>query len=429
MCWRWKVLLNALDSLWVDLMPTMTLCHPYYYRRMRTITGTLLSCLVCLIFPRSAIAGADTGMETTKGENTPNSALTENAPGRPDNLLGTTVNAHAGSSNSKLIPESPQLATSPRSAKATITIVRPANDPQFIYQPSSDEARKTSLPIYVWGPRTAKPKGAVILVHGLFQHGECFATLGRHLAENGFLALSIDQRGHGVWHFKHKSNQPGYYVDYSQTMKDVKALATVLHDEHSTMPIFLLGESAGAAVVARCAARSPRLFDGVIMCAFGTEPRSIRWRWMLEDVAWNALRWDHEIGMERYVKRFSSDDDRIVQENLADPLCRPGVSLKELVDTGDFIRKTKKIARKLGPNMPVLLVEGEDDQVFNPKSSGRFIEHVRSKLKQFVLIPHCGHVLVGTNFIKPFVMASIDSFLTKYVSPGQLTKEDLLASK
>jgi alpha-beta hydrolase superfamily lysophospholipase len=133
--------------------------------------------------------------------------------------------------------------------------------------------------------------------------------------------------------------------------------------------------------------------------------------------------------MERYVKRFSSDDQRIVDETLADPLCRPGVSLKELLDTCHFIRKTKKIARRLAPNMPVLLVEGQDDQVFNPKSSGRFIEHVRSRLKQLVLIPHCGHVLVGTNFIKPFVMASIDSFLSKYSNPAQLSNEDLLASR
>ena len=293
---------------------------------------------------------------------------------------------------------------------------------------NSEEARATSLPVYEWYCKTGHPKGAVILVHGLFQHGESLAPIGKHLASIGYLAISIDQRGHGFWHFKNGDNNPGYAIDYQQTIEDVKKVARLLREEHPYLPVFCLGESAGAAIAARAAAQGPGLFDGLILCAFATKPRSLRLVWTIEDVAVNMFDWDRDIKMARYVKRFSSEDKRTTQETINDPMCRKGISLKELVDTVKFMKKTSHVAKRLAPGMPLLMVEGEDDQVLSPKSSAKFLARSRCIFKNLVLIPHCGHVLVSTNYIKPQVLSSIDQWLNAHAS-GPFSTSGIVASR
>jgi alpha-beta hydrolase superfamily lysophospholipase len=115
-------------------------------------------------------------------------------------------------------------------------------------------------------------------------------------------------------------------------------------------------------------------------------------------------------------------------ETMNDPLCRKGISLKELVDTIRFMKETSHVAKQLAPNMPLLMVEGEDDQVLSPKSSANFLAHSRCLFKNLVLIPHCGHVLVSTNYLKPQVLASIDQWLNAHAS-GQFSTRGIVASR
>ncbi|HEY9684431.1 MAG TPA: alpha/beta fold hydrolase [Oculatellaceae cyanobacterium] len=293
---------------------------------------------------------------------------------------------------------------------------------------NSEEARATALPIYEWYCKSVHPKAAVILVHGLFQHGESLAPIGKHLASIGYLAISIDQRGHGFWHFKNGSREPGYSIDYQQTIEDVKTVARLLREEHPYLPIFCLGESAGAAIAARAAVEGPGLFDGLILCAFATKPRALRLVWTIEDVAVNMFDWDRDIQMTRYLRRFTSEDKRTTLETMNDPMCRKGISLKELLGTVRFMKKTSHVAKHLSPNMPLLMVEGEDDQVLSPKSSAKFLAHSRCLFKSLVLIPHCGHVLVSTNYIKPQVLTSIDQWLNTHAS-GQFSTSAVVAAK
>jgi alpha-beta hydrolase superfamily lysophospholipase len=148
--------------------------------------------------------------------------------------------------------------------------------------------------------------------------------------------------------------------------------------------------------------------------------------WMAEDISCNLFDWKREMKMSRYIKRFSSEDQRIVGETLNDPNCRQGVSLNELISTCRFMRGTGAIAHHLPSNLPTLIVEGQDDQVLSPRSSHHFYTNIRSQCKDLVLIPHCGHVLVTTEYIKPLVLTSIDEWLERH-SPGQFSTTAILA--
>lgn len=288
------------------------------------------------------------------------------------------------------------------------------------------EPKKATIPVIEWGTKYGEPKAVVIMLHGLLQHAECFAPIANHLAQKGYLVVALDQRGHGYRHFHNHPNDPGYAIDYPGSMEDLTAVARTLREQHPTLPLFCLGESAGAAITVRSATRSPGIFDGLVLCAFATKPRAVRLLWTAEDVIDHVLHWNREIKMGRYIQKFSSEDARIKLETINDPLCRTGISLSEFMDTCNFMKHTGKLAKRLQPNLPLLMLEGQDDQVLDPKSSRKFLTRASCENKNLVIIPHCGHVLVSTHYLKPLVVSSIDDWLDLH-TPGKFATNAIVA--
>jgi acylglycerol lipase len=279
------------------------------------------------------------------------------------------------------------------------------------------ELAALNLPVYKWAPQ-GKARGAVVLVHGLMQNAESVSPLAKHLTDQGFLVYTIDQRGHGFWHFGTKPGEPGYRIDYKQTVKDMRNLSKLIRDENPGLPLFCIGESAGSAVCVHSAAQSPELFDGAILCGIGTKTAPLRWSWVLSDLLRDSLRWDRMISMERYEDCYTSEDGRTVVETLSDPYCRPSLSAREVVRTVSLMRGMKKWAGKLPEDMPILVIEGACDRTMNPKSASKFIALARGKDKRLIMVPGSGHVLIGTSYLKPVVLRSIDNFLNTQTRPA-----------
>ena len=288
------------------------------------------------------------------------------------------------------------------------------------------EPKKETVPVIEWGSKYGEPRAVVIMMHGLLQHAECFAPIANHLAQKGYLVVALDQRGHGSRHFHNHPNDPGYAIDYDGSIEDLTIVARKLREQHPTLPLFCLGESAGAAITVRSQTRSPGIFDGLILCAFATKPRAVRVLWTAEDVIDHVFHWHREIKMSRYIQKFSSEDARIKMETINDPLCRTGISLSEFMDTCSFMKHTGKLAKRLQPNLPLLMLEGQDDQVLDPQSSRKFLARARCENKSLVIIPHCGHVLVSTHYLKPLVVSSIDDWLDLH-APGKFATNAIVA--
>lgn len=340
-----------------------------------------------------------------------------------------------------LIPARPamaQLFTAPADARSEQASLQNAGDLpapsnkkvtssfELRIEDQNEELKKHTVPVFEWGMKYGEPRAIVLMLHGLLQHAECFAPIANHLAQKGYLVVAVDQRGHGSRHFENHPNDPGYAIDYPGSIEDLTAVARSLRAQHPTLPLFCLGESAGAAIAVRSATQSPGIFDGLVLCAFATEPRTVRVLWTAEDVVAHVLHWNREINMSRYIKKFSSEDNRIKLETMNDPRCRTGISLTELMDTCNFMKNTGRLAKRLQPNLPLLMIEGQDDQVLDPKSSRKFLTRARCENKNLIIIPHCGHVLVSTHFLKPLVVSTIDDWLDLH-TPGQFATNAIVA--
>jgi len=121
-----------------------------------------------------------------------------------------------------------------------------------------------------------------------------------------------------------------------------------------------------------------------------------------------------QVPIKNYLQHYLSDDARVAQEMIDDPLAKKSQSALQLIGTMTFIRDMPLRAARLPASLPVLILQGSADQIVNPESAEPVFEAVRSHDKQFVPIEGSGHILVGTSYIKPNVLATIESWLAKH---------------
>jgi alpha-beta hydrolase superfamily lysophospholipase len=117
------------------------------------------------------------------------------------------------------------------------------------------------LPLYRWTP-TSPPRAIVVALHGFNDYGTAFRTLGEYLAGANVLTLAYDQRGFGHTTFR------GRWPGSERLIDDVSILTAQIHARYPTLPLYVFGESMGAAV-ALAAGGQGKLADvaGLILSA------------------------------------------------------------------------------------------------------------------------------------------------------------------
>jgi acylglycerol lipase len=184
-----------------------------------------------------------------------------------------------------------------------------------------------------------------------------------------------------------------------------------LRQQHPKVPIFLVGESVGAAVALRATVESKSTPDGVILCAPGYKVGHANPVWVCADLLKACFL--QKINVARYQRKYSTEDVLAMQEMMREPMIRTKFSVRELLDTLRFVHRNLRFARQVGPQVSVLVLQGSNDLTLTPQSAQRLFAALPAKDKNFVLVPQCGHVLIATTRLKPLVRNSIMSFITE----------------
>ncbi|MBI3710718.1 MAG: lysophospholipase [Proteobacteria bacterium] len=116
------------------------------------------------------------------------------------------------------------------------------------------------LPLRRWLPDGA-PKAVVLALHGFNDYSNAFAAPGAAWTADGIATYAYDQRGFGA------APHPGLWPGTESLVADLDAASAVIAAAHPGVPLFLLGESMGAAVILAAATLSP---DGANAQAQGT---------------------------------------------------------------------------------------------------------------------------------------------------------------
>ncbi|WP_299625507.1 alpha/beta hydrolase [Pelagibius sp.] len=122
-------------------------------------------------------------------------------------------------------------------------------------------ADATALPLKSWQPPAGEaPHGVVLALHGFNDYSNAFSASGPALAEQGLLVYAYDQRGFGA------APHSGLWAGVDRLTGDLGDAAALLRARHPELPLFLLGESMGGAVVlAALAGPNPPQPAGVIL--------------------------------------------------------------------------------------------------------------------------------------------------------------------
>jgi alpha-beta hydrolase superfamily lysophospholipase len=118
------------------------------------------------------------------------------------------------------------------------------------------------LPLRVWKPWDRPAEAVILALHGFNDYSKGFAAPGKGMARRGFIFYAYDQRGFGL------APQRGIWAGDRQMIDDLRVAARLIKARHPDLPLFLLGESMGGAVI-MCAAvgADPPVADGLILAA------------------------------------------------------------------------------------------------------------------------------------------------------------------
>jgi predicted alpha/beta-fold hydrolase len=93
-----------------------------------------------------------------------------------------------------------------------------------------------------WEPE-ARPRAIVAVVHGFGEHGGRYGNVVRHLVPHGYAVYAFDHRGHG-----RSPGQRGHINAWSEFRGDVREFLSLIRQEQSKRPMFLLGHSLGGLI-------------------------------------------------------------------------------------------------------------------------------------------------------------------------------------
>jgi acylglycerol lipase len=206
------------------------------------------------------------------------------------------------------------------------------------------------LPLRVWLP-TGEVTAVILALHGFNDYSNAFATPAAALAGRGIATYAYDQRGFGGAPLR------GRWPGQHQLAADLVTASRLLRARYPGVPLYLLGESMGGAVVAVAmtgAAGTPRPeADGVILSAPAVWGRPTMT--VFERVAlWVSVRLlpSQVVTGQGIVRVTPSDNVAMLRALSADPLVIKGARVDAIYGLVDLMDSALAAAPRL--DMPLL---------------------------------------------------------------------------
>jgi alpha-beta hydrolase superfamily lysophospholipase len=250
-----------------------------------------------------------------------------------------------------------------------------------------------SLAARVW--TTPEPRHIVLGVHGFNDYSKAFDPLAQHLsAELGATVYAYDQRGFGA------NPEPGVWSGVDTLLADLRSIAEQLRQRHPGLPLTVVGESMGGALVWVAAAESPGLVaDQIVLKAPAVwGARSMPWYQRLSLQFMNRVAPDMTF-TGRGVQSLGitpTDDVEVSRDFGRDPLFIKATRVSSLAGVTELMGRAQGLS--LTPPQRSLVLYGLRDRIIPPSPVCDWLTHLNAVATpsgplDFVVYPEGWHLL------------------------------------
>lgn len=252
--------------------------------------------------------------------------------------------------------------------------------------PTDSNAPPTSLPRRAWLPTDA-PRAVILAVHGFNDYSKAFTEFGGFAAKRGVAVHAYDQSGFGA------NPDAGRWPGVPRLVADLRREHARLARLYPDRPLYLLGESMGAAVVtAALTGERPLPVAGAIFTApavWGGDQLNPFYRatlWVVSRLLPALQLTGKDLGI------MASDNLEVLRDLANDPLF-----IKETrVDAIAGLVELMDLAVARAPDLPgpLLVLGGARDEVVPPKAHAAMVERLTADPCTEVIYPDGYHLLL-----------------------------------
>jgi lysophospholipase len=242
-------------------------------------------------------------------------------------------------------------------------------------------ADEVELAWQAWTP--FQPRGLIIVVHGLAEHGGRYRQTAERLASRGWAVYAGDLRGHGKSSDGRKVGR--VHVDtFGDYFLDVEAIAGLALADQGDLPLILLGHSMGGLIALSYALEKPGKLAGAIISSpvLGTHPDFQPPRILQLLVGFLSRIAPRLLVKSELDANAISRDPAVVRAYLADPLVSKRVSTRWYSVMVQAMEHAHGRAGTL--SLPMLLMQSGSDRLVDPAATARWAAAAPARLVEFV---------------------------------------------
>lgn len=241
-------------------------------------------------------------------------------------------------------------------------------------------------PAEVWAPTEERPKAVVLALHGFNDYRNAFADFATFAAARGVRVEAFDQQGFGA------NPNRGLWPGSDALARDLARRLAELRRDWPGTPLYLLGESMGAAVAVVALGQGLPPVDGVILVSpavWGDTSFNGFYRLVLELAAGMAPGWTltgRGLGVR------ASDNDAALIAMGRDPMLIKETRLDAIAGLVRLMDEARLDAGKL--DVPVLILMGEHDEIIPPEAIRSFAGLVDPAICHAIVYEEGWHLLL-----------------------------------
>jgi alpha-beta hydrolase superfamily lysophospholipase len=212
------------------------------------------------------------------------------------------------------------------------------------------------LPLRHWD--APRPIAVVVALHGMSDYSKAFDLPGPWWAAHGVSVYAYDQRGFGA------APHPGLWAGVALMRSDLEDIVAALHARFPRVPVYVLGESMGGAVLltALAAPHPPRLSGAILVApaVWSRHDMPLPYRVVLW-IGAHMIPAMHVSGEGLHI--LATDNLTLLRQMAHDPLYQHSARVDQVYGLVKLMDDARRAPQTIGAHAPILFLYGGNDQV------------------------------------------------------------------